>query len=212
MRKLWILWITSIILGLRVAQAQSCSEIASAAEMARAKSVHTLREASKRAGDSYRAHLIFAFRYFQLQPHNKGAAERLLTLIPADDAQQEVLMTLGDSLCGGESDADMTAMARVYEGFARELAGAVLLVPSFLPSYVSYSTIAVLDPHSGYAVEMKRVCQNAHADFIHAVEQLPEDKRQVLAKEVMNPDSCKVLAVPEGGNSAPAGAALPTSL
>jgi hypothetical protein len=197
MRKLWILWITSIIIGLRFAQAQSCSEIASAAEMARAKSMQALTGASKRAGDSYRAHLILAFRSFQLQPHNKGAAERLLALIPADDTQQTVLMTLGDSLCDEESLAEMTAMARVYEGLARELARAVLLVPSFLPSYVSYAATAVLDPHSEYAVEMKKVCQHAHADFIRAVKELPEHERQVFAKEVMNPNDCRVITLPE---------------
>jgi hypothetical protein len=197
MKKLWILWVASIIFGLGFARAQSCSEIASAAEMARARSLHTLTEASKRAGDSYRAHLVFAFRSFQLQPHNKGAAERLLRLIPVDDKQQEVLMTLGDSLCDGESLAEMTAMARVYEGFARELARAVLLVPSFLPSYVSYAATAVLDPHSEYAVEMKKVCRHAHADFIRAVKELPDHERQVFAKEVMNPNDCMVITLPE---------------
>ncbi len=179
------------------ARAQSCTEILAEAEIVRAKSAQALSQAGKRAGDSYRARLVLAVRSFQLQPSSKEAAEHLLTLIPADDAQQEVVTTLGDSLCNDEGVADMKALARIRDGLPRELARAVLLAPTFLRSYVSYSTIATLDPHSGYAVEMKKVCQKAHADFIQALSQLSEDKRDAFTAGVMEPNGCRVIAVPE---------------
>jgi len=67
-----------------------------------------------------------------------------------------------------------------------------------LPSaYVSYSLVAVGDPHSDYAVQMRRVCQHKHAGFIEAVKQLPPATEQFFASHVINPDGCKVLALPE---------------
>lgn len=186
-----------LVVGLSWVRAQDCGEIAGVASMARAKSMRALAEASKRAGDGYRARLVFAYRSFHLHPGGKSEAEKLLALIPADDAQEEVVLTLGGSLCDQEPLADMETLGRVRDGFGRELAKAVLLAPSFLPSYVEYSTVAVLDPHSDYALQMKIVCRQAHADFVRAVKRFPERKRQLFAKQVMNPDSCKPLALPE---------------
>jgi hypothetical protein len=179
------------------ARAQSCTEILAEAEVVRAKSMQALSQAGKRAGGGYRASLVMAVRSFQLQPRSKEAAERLLTLIPTDDAQQEVVMTLGESLCDDETVADMKALARIRDGLPRELATAVILAPNLLPSYLRYATDAVLDPHSTYAVEMKRVCQKAHGDFIRALSQLAEDRRHAFTTEVMDPNGCRVIALPE---------------
>jgi hypothetical protein len=88
---------------------------------------------------------------------------------------------------------------RSKEVAERELAQAVLLSPGFLPQYVRYSIVAVLDPHSDYAVRMRPVCQKAHPDFIRAVKLLPEDNREAFAKHILNPSSCKVLASTEKG-------------
>lgn len=178
-------------------RAQTCREVSSVAEMARANSPNALNKAREKAGDSYRTRLILAYRSFQLNRGSKAAAEQLFALLPADDEQQKVVMTLGDSLCDEESLAEMRTLARVNEGFARELARAVLVAPRFLPEYVHYSTIAVGDPHSDYAVQMKRVCQQVHNKFEFAVNQLPEEKRKLFTEHVMNPNTCKVLAVPE---------------
>jgi len=188
----------SIVLGLCFAHSQRCDEIAATAEMSRAKSMHDVTSASKRAGHDYRAGFVLAFRSFQLQPRSKDAAERLLRMIPTDDTQQKVLMMRGDSLCDAESVADMRAMAQVNENFPRELARAVLLAPNFLASYVRFSIVAVQDPHSEYAVEMKKVCQKAHPSFVRAVNQLSEKERRVLTTQVMDANSCRVISVPEG--------------
>jgi hypothetical protein len=177
--------------------AQNCLEIAAMAQMARAKSPRQVAAASGKAGQSYAARLIHAYRLFQLQPGTKEHGDRLLKLIPSTETQQNALMTLGDMLCNNESVADITTLARVSEGWSRELSNAVLLSPGFLPQYVQYSLLAVLDPHSDYAIQMKRVCEKAHPDFVNAVKGLPADKRQVFAKHVLRPGTCTVVAVPE---------------
>jgi hypothetical protein len=187
----------AIALGRLGAEEPSCGDIASTAEMARAESMPVLIETSRRAGEGYRERLVLAYRSFQLNPRSRPDAERLLALIPAGDAEQEVVMTLGESLCDNEVVTDMKALALVRDGFARELARAVMLAPNFLSAYVSYSLVAVGDPHSDYAVQMRRVCQHKHAGFIEAVKQLPPATEQFFASHVINPDGCKVLALPE---------------
>jgi len=164
--------------------------------MVRATSTKALSEARARAGDGYRSNFVFAYRSFQLK-RNAVNAERLLALIPKDDAQQAIVMTLGDSLCNEEPITDMEVLSRVAEGFARELASAVLLARSYLRIYVAYGMQATLDPHSDYAIQMQRVCRLAHRDFLHAIEQLPKDERQQLSLHVLNPNTCRAIALPE---------------
>ncbi|MGO9097151.1 MAG: hypothetical protein ACLQGV_18255 [Bryobacteraceae bacterium] len=187
----------AVTVGELGAQEPNCGEIAAIAEMARAKSMPALVETSRRAGENYRQRLVFAYRSFQLNSRNRPDAERLLALIPAGDAEQLVVMTLGDSLCDKEMVTDMKALASVGDGLARELARAVMLAPNFLSAYVSYSLVAVGDPHSDFAVQMRRVCRHKHAGFIEAVKQLPPATRQFFAGHVMNPEGCTVLALPE---------------
>jgi hypothetical protein len=167
------------------------------AQMARATSSRVLSSTRSQAGDSYAARLIYAYRLFQLHPGRKDNAERILSLIPATEADQTAVMTLGDSLCDRESVSDMTTLSRVYDGLPRELAKAVLVDTSFLPKYLQYSMVAILDPHSNFAVQTKRVCQKAHAGFIRAVNLLPEGKQEALAKHILNPSNCTVIARPE---------------
>src|SRR5712692_5798464 len=115
------------------ATAQDCREVAAMAQMVRTKSSGALSAASQQAGESYAARLVYAYRLLQLRPRSKESAQHLLKLIPSTEAQQSVVMTLGDMLCNREGVADMTALSHVNEGLPRELARAVLLSPSFLP-------------------------------------------------------------------------------
>lgn len=176
--------------------AENCNEVAVLAQIVHAKSTSRLPEDG--SGNSYRLRLVTAYRRFQLQPRSKPAAEGLLREIPANDSQQTEIMTMGDSLCKEESLADMESLAQVSEGFAGELTRAVLVAPEFLPEYVQYSVVAVSDPHSDYAVQMKKGCKPLHAKFIRAVRQMPEQSRQLFTGHVMNPDTCSVIAFPEG--------------
>src|SRR5262244_2588946 len=87
------------------AQDENCREVTATARMARAPSRTALEAARTSAGKSYRARLVFGFRSFQLH-RTRQNAESLLSLIPADENQRLVVLTLGDNLCG----EDMKAM------------------------------------------------------------------------------------------------------
>ncbi len=178
------------------AQEANCREIAATARMARAPSMSALEVAKKIAGKSYRARLIFAYRSFQLR-RTRAKAEELLSLIPGDENQQTIVMTLGDSLCDGESVKDMKTLSRVNEGVANEFTRAVILVPKFMSSYVAYSLVATQDPHSDFAVRMSKVCQQDHSAFVDALKRLPDNEQQSFSQHVMDADHCKALAVPE---------------
>ena len=178
------------------AQEANCREVAAVARMARARSMAAVDAAKRQSGESYRAHLVYAHRAFQLHG-TRLTAETLLKLLPADEGQQTIVVTLGDSLCDREPLKDMRTLSRVNETFAREVARAVILSPKFLPSYVAYSLVAVNDPHSDFAVRMSRVCQQDHSAFLNALKQLPDDKRHLFAQHVMDADHCKALARPE---------------
>ena len=179
------------------AQAPNCDEVAAMARMARAKSTAFLGAEKRKAGDSYRAQLVFASRLLELHPEEQQAAVLLLNLIPQGDEQQTIWMTLGDALCSGESMSDMKSLGRLGESLPRKLARAVLLVPDKLPGYIAYASTSVQDPHSDYAVQMQTVCRDKHAEFLKAVEGLPSDQRDWFVNHVFNPEGCHALALPE---------------
>jgi hypothetical protein len=189
-----------ILLGCSLrAAAQDCKALAGLARLARAKVPEELSAARDQAGEGYGARLVSAYRWFQLQPEIRDNAERLLSLIPKTDAEQEVVMALADSLCDQESPADMLALSRVREGLSHELALAVMRAPNFLPNYVRYSFIAVRDPHSNYAAQMVAVCQKQRPAFLHAVAQLSDEDRRSFANRILNVRNCAAIARPEAG-------------
>src|ERR1700736_2918755 len=105
-------WLVGVALyvasgGALSAQEPNCSEIVAMARIARAKSSSTVAAQKQKAGDSYRAQVVFAARSLELRPTDKRAAVLLLNFIPQDDGQHTTWMTLGDSLCSAESAADM---------------------------------------------------------------------------------------------------------
>jgi hypothetical protein len=168
------------------------------AKVARAKSLEEISQVGILAGGSYRALIVTAFRTFYLKPTAQNA-ERLLSAIPTDEAQGTEIMTLGDSLCDHEAFADMLVLGQVTEKLPSELARAVLAAPRFMPAYVKYALIAVLDPHNDYAVQMRRVCQKKHDSFAVAIAGLSTPEQQRFNKYVMSVANCEVLSVPEAG-------------
>jgi len=178
------------------AEEHKCNEVAATARMARATTDMSLSNIRKLAGNTYRANLVFVYRIFQLHKR-KIDAERLLTSIPKNDAEQTIVLTLGDALCDAEPVRDMLTLSKVNEGIGRELANAVILAPDLMQSYVLYSLDAVQDPHSDYAIQMRRVCQQTRHPFVESVKKLAPDKKKWFAEHVMNPESCKPLAIPE---------------
>ena len=174
-----------------------CNQVHTIARMALAKSYAALAREKHNAGSSYRAAIVYAARSFELQPSDRKNAVLLLNLLPQDDAQHATVMTLGDSLCDGESVAEMKSLSQLGERLGRNFAKAVLLVPDRLPGYIAYAPTSVHDPHSDYAVQMESVCRAKHSEFVKAVEGLPTDQRDWFVKHVLNPDGCHALALPE---------------
>jgi len=180
-----------------LAQGADCGKIVAMAKMARAKSSAAVAAERQKAGDSYRAQVVFATRSLELRLGDKKAAALLLSLIPQDEGQHTTWMAMGDSLCSAESLADMKSLGGLGERLSHDLARAVLLVPDKLPDYIAYAPTSVQDPHSDYAVQMESVCRAKHPDFVKAVDGLPSDKRDWFIKHVLNPNGCHALALPE---------------
>jgi hypothetical protein len=190
-----------------LAQETSCSEVDSIGRIARARSSAGLVAEKQRAGKSYRVQVIFAARQFELDQRNENAAALLLGLIPQNDAQQLVWMTLGESLCDAEPVQDIMLLGRLRDRLAHDLASAVILVPKKMQAYVSYAAEAVQDPHNDYAIQMQRVCRSHHVAFASAVKQLGDGSPEVgtfatassdwFRTHILDPKSCRAVALPE---------------
>ncbi|MGA2653083.1 MAG: hypothetical protein ABSF28_21385 [Terracidiphilus sp.] len=196
-RRIFLFLTLFVLRGPLQAQDENCPAVASIARMARAKSASDLAEWRRRAGDSYRAKVVFQARLLELNPKSKSAADSLLELIPKNQEQKLVLVTLGDSLCGSEAMRDMTSLDRLGERLSSDLARAVLLVPEKMQSYVFYASAAVRDPHSDYAVQMQGVCRGNHESFTKVVEEMPEGDRDWFVKHILDPNTCHAFALPE---------------
>jgi hypothetical protein len=179
------------------AQKPNCGEVDAMAKMARAISTAELAAHRLNAGESYRARLVFAVKQFELDPKRQDAAVLLLSLIPNNDEQQHLLMTLGDQQCGSESYHEMKMLGQLEERLPRDLARAVLLVPDKIPEYVAYSIISVQDLHSDYAVQMQKVCRARHSEFVDAATKLSREKRDRFLKYIFDIDGCNALTLPE---------------
>ncbi len=177
-------------------QEPSCSQVSAMARMARASSSTSLATAKQMAGDGYLARVIYSSRALELK-HGRKSAVLLLNLIPKDNGQQRILMTLGDGICSTETISEMKVLGRLRDRLPHALSKAILLVPEQLPNYVAYALTSVQNPESDYAVQMRGVCQSKHPEFVKAVEELPADKREWFVKRVFNPEGCHALALPE---------------
>jgi hypothetical protein len=180
------------------AQKLNCGEIDAMARMARAISSGELAADRLKAGESYRARVVFAELQFEFYPQKHDVALLLLNLIPKDDNERLVVMTLGDHLCDFETPHEMKLLNQIGNHFPRDLARAVLIAPEKLPEYVAYSIASVKDPHSDYALQMQKVCRARHTEFVEAIAKMPAEKMEEFLKYVFNPDGCDALALPEG--------------
>ncbi len=181
-----------------LAQEQNCVEIDAMVKMARSISTAELAADQLKAGESYRARVVYAARRLELDPQDRNAAALLLKLIPQDDAQHLLLMALGDHLCSTESYSEMKSLGQIGEHLPRDMAKAVLLAPDKMAEYVAYSIASVQDLHSDYAMQMEKVCRSRHSEFIAAVAKLPPEKKEQFLKYIFDPDGCNALTLPEG--------------
>jgi hypothetical protein len=180
-----------------LAQEPNCDQVVAMANMARAKSADDLRTWKQKAGDSYRAHVVFAFRSFELKRSDHDLASSVLGLIPKSEEQDSILVSFNEALCQGESDSDILALDRLVIRIPRILSRAVLIVPEHMTDYISYAPISVLNPESDYAVQMITVCKAKHDEFLQSINKLSTADKRWFKSKIFNPDGCHALALPE---------------
>jgi len=178
------------------AEQLSCAQVHAMAEMTRPGSISELNSLKASAGDSYRAHLVFAFRALELQP-SELTASAVLDFLPEDDRHREEWYSLSGWICDEEQDQDVKSLARLQARMSRDFAKSVILSPTRMYQYVSYPVIMGLDPHDDYAEQMTAVCRKHHHEFIAAINQLPEKDREWFLRIVFEPADCRPLAHPE---------------
>jgi len=180
-----------------------CEQAAALAQMIGSTSVAQLNSGWSKVEHDYRAQVVFASRWLELRPKEQEAAALLLSLLPKDERQQEILMTLGDSQCEKETISTMTLLGKLRDSLPHDWSTAVALMPGRLPDYVAYALISTQDPHSDYALQMQSVCRLRRHEFNQAVARLPSDKRSFFTTRIFDPKSCRPLALPEAelGNS-----------
>lgn len=183
--------------GVSVAQTAVCRPVVALARIARARSLTELNKERVGANDDFRTHVVIAARLSELQPKNPITAAILLNLIPQSGAEQQVLITLGDSLCDEESLADMESLGNLGQNLPRMLARAVLLAPQLMPRYVQYAMLATQDPHNDHALQMAKVCRAAHPQFLKAVQELSDHERARFARDIFDSTRCRALTLPE---------------
>ena len=171
------------------------------AAMARANTSAALKARKERAGESYRARLIFAARTLEIDPRSKAAADSLLSLLPRDEDDIERaawfdLTQLEDCPSGGLPGTDLEPLGTLQYHLPRLAARAVILAPDKMFDYVSFTQLA-LSPDSDYAVQMRKVCRTRHRQFVGAVNKLSPKDKSWFVSEIFNPDACRTLAFPE---------------
>lgn len=192
-----ILVITMLVRAQLYADQITCEQTAAMARMARARTSSELKAARDKAGKSYLAQLVSAYKGFRLSPNSRSAAEQLLLLIPKDDEQLGMVFSLGSVLCDREPITDMETLGPVGDDMANQLSKAVLIAPQYMATYVAHSLNEVQVPDSDYAVRMKTVCQRRHATFLAAVKKLTAKEQLWFSEHVMDPSTCRVIALPE---------------
>lgn len=195
----WIctLALYSVLCAALSAEEPGCAEIHAISGMAGAQSTALLMAWKQKAGVSYRARVVFAFRFFELHPSDQSAASAVLELIPKNREQDSTWHETGALLCETEASEDMILLGKFGVGLPHDLARAVSLVPAKMLDYVSYANTSCGDPHSDYAVRMQKVCRSKHREFIKAVDQLPPDAKKWFLSSTFNPNECRALAFPE---------------
>lgn len=188
--------IVAALSGQACAQQWSCAQVHAMARMTRARSLSELNSLATSAGNSYRAHLVFAFRAFEIQP-TELTASAVLDFLPQDDSHTEEWFSLSGWICNEEEDQDVKSLAQLQTRMSRDFAKAVILSPTRMYQYVSYPVIIGLNPHDDYAEEMATVCRRRPREFAAAINQLPAKDRSWFLRVVFEPSDCRALAHPE---------------
>ncbi len=179
------------------AQDHNCTAIHAMAQMVRANSIDDLNTWKTAAGDSHRAHGVYALRRFELEPSDHAAAYTVMTFIPRTEDEDLEWRYLATPLCTNEEDADEQVLAELDARRPHDLAMAVAVVPDKMFYYISYAEIAVQNLQSDYAEQMEVVCRSKNTEFLDAVNRLPPARKNWFVAKIFNPDGCHALAHPE---------------
>lgn len=179
------------------AQDHSCTAIHAMAQIVRANSIAELDAWKAAAGDSRRAHGIYALRRFEIEPSDHAAAYAVLNFIPRTEDEDLEWLYLATPLCTNEELADKQVLAELDMRRPHDLATAVSLVPDKMFDYISYAEIAVQNLQSDFAEQMEGVCRSKNTEFVDAVNQLPDTRKKWFVAKIFNPDGCHALAHPE---------------
>ena len=180
-----------------LASGMSCDTQVSIARMARANDASDLLRSKKHTGTDYVSLSVAAAKMFMLQPRDPQAADALLALIPQTTEQNENLTNLYDPTCAGLSIADMRSLDRLSARLPSLFAAAVILIPKRLSQYISYSLVAVSDPHNDHTIQMRRVCRTMRGEFAQAVNHLARDERAEFRTRVFDDKKCRPIHLPE---------------
>jgi hypothetical protein len=197
MRWILVFWMALVGMSLQAQQEQSCTEVRAMVRMARATSLAVLEKEKGSAGTGYRARTVYVFRRFDLVPRDHAAATAVLDLLPKHESDEGVFWGFDSSLCEGETDAEILALAGVEWRRAHDWARAAILLPERMADYVSYPLIVGLNPHDDYAVRMRRVCLAHPKELTAAIVALSAHDREWYLERVFNPQGCRTLGFPE---------------
>lgn len=184
-----------------IAEEPGCVAIGNMATMASAKTLAALTLSKQKAGNSYRAQLIFAARRLQLNASDKEAAAIFMALLPKTDLgpRQRIwldLVQLDSCAIGRVSINALKRLSILQDHLPRLAAKAVILVPDKMSAYVAYGLLATW-PDSDYAVQMRGVCRARHKQFVEAVNGLDVDDKKFFLSKIFNPEGCRTIFYPE---------------
>lgn len=173
-----------------------CGELAAIAKVAGAKNESELIAQARQIGSSYFAQSVFAARSFEIR-NDRNSAAILLDLLPKNDEQRVIWGSLGQAVCDRETVSEAKLLGRLRDRLAKNVAQAVILAPEKMLPYVVFSLGTTSDPHSEYALEMKRVCLRKKGVLTEAVEMLAEHEKRWFHGHVMALKNCQALDLPE---------------
>jgi hypothetical protein len=174
----------------------ACGALHSMLELARADSFASLMANRPRIDEGYRGRLVFAFKLFDLSRDSKSA-EHLLSMLPKNEREYQIWITMGDALCDSETVSDMEAMQKLSLGFSSLASQAAILHPAGIPSLLRTVMLSVQDPHSDLALKLEPICRSRHAAFREAMQKMTPDNRAWFESRAFDVVQCKALVSPE---------------
>lgn len=141
---------------------------------------------------------ILYAKWVMAAPSSRTASLGLLESMPATEDELVAVMTLSDWHDGVTiSTKQMMRMDAVYQRWPQLLATAVQRFPEYLPTYIGFGRLAVIDPNSNYTEFEEHVCRAHPKAFRAAFVSLDPRDQQFLRQHVFNPDNCTRIFVGE---------------